>query len=315
MNSYWKNLIITSSIILLSAAGLSLYGYQLQAKDNEKTTVDPTTVTNLYNQKLMEKALVLNDLSLRADSIYIQNLSTHDVIYSKNAESALPLASLTKIMTAFVALEHLDPKTQITFSQEAIAQIGDQGFAVGEEWELHKLIPFMMTTSSNDAAYAIAETIEKTTGKKTSTLMNNTAIELEVPSLAFRNSTGLDIVEGAGTSTTSAKGNAADIAKLFLLATEKYPDIFTTSSIPNVQLGTHNGANTNILTESIPGFLASKTGYTETAQGNLAFIVEIGPNQPYIVVLLGSTFNGRFNDAKKIIATLYDVVAQSGNNL
>lgn len=311
MKKSWTQLIITVAIILLSAVGLSLYGYTLRNQDASQQNIASANTSAIQTEI---NSNVFNGIPLRGQSILVQNLSTNSTVYEKNTDIALPLASLTKIMTAFVALQYLQPETTITFSNAAVAQTGDQGFTVGEQWPLQKLIPFMLTTSSNDAAYAIGEAIEKETGISCSDIMNTAAQNLGMTSLTFKNSTGLDIQKTSGI-TTSAKGNAKDIAQLLKLATEKYPNVFTTSSIPRAQLGNHKEPNTNILTESIPGFLASKTGYTEIAQGNLAFIVEIGPNQPYMVVILGSTFNGRFDDAKKIIAALYDAVAPSKNNL
>jgi len=63
--------------------------------------------------------------------------------------------------------------------------------------------------------------------------------------------------------------------------------------------------NTNQLTDDIPLLIGSKTGFTETAGGNLVVAFDAGLAHPVIIVVLGSTPEGRFNDIKTLIdATL-----------
>jgi len=63
--------------------------------------------------------------------------------------------------------------------------------------------------------------------------------------------------------------------------------------------------NTNKMASDTPGLIGSKTGYTGTAGGNLAFVFDPELGRPIIITVLGSTAEGRFEDAKKLIdATL-----------
>ena len=61
-----------------------------------------------------------------------------------------------------------------------------------------------------------------------------------------------------------------------------------------------SGFNTNRALGSIPQLIGAKTGYTDLAGGNLAFIFDAGFGRPVLAVMLGSTEEGRFEDAKKI---------------
>ncbi|MEX0909775.1 MAG: hypothetical protein WDZ75_00595, partial [Candidatus Paceibacterota bacterium] len=85
----------------------------------------------------------------------------------------------------------------------------------------------------------------------------------------------------------------------------EYPSILNHSRFGSHSLVSLNGRNfeaenTNQLTRSIPGLLASKTGYTLQAGGNLAVVVDIGFMRPVVIVVLGSTREGRFADVEKL---------------
>jgi len=58
--------------------------------------------------------------------------------------------------------------------------------------------------------------------------------------------------------------------------------------------------NTNRVIEDLPGFIAGKTGFSDLAGSNLAVVVDNGFNRPFVIVVLGSTIDGRFNDIKNL---------------
>jgi D-alanyl-D-alanine carboxypeptidase len=68
--------------------------------------------------------------------------------------------------------------------------------------------------------------------------------------------------------------------------------------------------NTNIIAKTVPGLLASKTGYTDLAGGNLAIAFDAGLAHPVIVVVLGSSQEGRFTDVEKLIAASVTKIGQ-----
>lgn len=246
---------------------------------------------------------VFEEILVNAEVVYIQNVESGEVVYQKNASKIYPLASLTKIMTAYTAKELLGEDT-VTIASSDLQQDGDHGLIVGESWDLDDLLVFMLVTSSNDAAEAVARTVEqKTEGEQTfPELMTQKAQELGFTTLSFKNASGLDIENES--LSPSALGSAEDISKLFVLAENVYPDIFNPTRDYKITLNSnttsHAIQNTNTSLSILPRLESSKTGYTQTAGGNLTVITNIG-NIPHVVTVLRSTREGRFQDIGTII--------------
>jgi len=243
------------------------------------------------------------DIVLQADVSYIAELETGKVVYQKNADIPRPLASLTKIMTTYAALQTFPEDATITIVQSDLAGAGDNGLVVGEIWELYDLLTFMLVTSSNDAAIAIGRVgnqyLEESSFIE---YMNNTAQELGLDTLVFSNTSGLDVDENE--NIASAFGSAQDISILFSLAYKTYPNIFDTTKNKLLTLRSdvevHNIENTNTSLDTMSGIIGSKTGYTRTAGGNLSVVTQIN-DIPHVVTVLQSTREGRFSDVSEII--------------
>jgi D-alanyl-D-alanine carboxypeptidase (penicillin-binding protein 5/6) len=173
----------------------------------------------------------------------------------------------------------------------------------GETWKLEDLIVFMLVSSSNDAALAISrEALEYTEAVTFPEYMTNLAKELGFSSLQFMNASGLDVDEAE--TVPGAMGTAQDITKLFSLSYKAHKEIFDQTKKEKVTFSSdrkqHTAENTNIALHSMPGVIGSKTGYTNTAGGNLSVITEIN-GVPHVVTVLDSTRSGRFEDVQEII--------------
>jgi D-alanyl-D-alanine carboxypeptidase len=100
---------------------------------------------------------------------------------------------------------------------------------------------------------------------------------------------------------------------LFEYILKKHPELFTSTTYAKLNAVsrdniTHRVANTNAGVEHVTGLIASKTGYTDIAGGNLVLIVDIGIDHPVAIAILGSTRDGRFTDAAALMkATLLDI--------
>ena len=81
-------------------------------------------------------------LALEAKSVYIVDLTNNKVLFQKNPDEVLPLASLTKLVSVLVAGENLPPETAVP-----ITEGDDNGLDPGETWSLDKLIDFTLVTS------------------------------------------------------------------------------------------------------------------------------------------------------------------------
>lgn len=236
------------------------------------------------------------NIKLEAKAAYVFDVSKNQPIFEFNSEAQLPLASITKIMTALVAKEKLPSYLLVTITKEAILQEGDEGFVVGEQWPISDLIDAMLISSSNDAAFSLASEFEKDFGQNFISLMNEKAKELDLAQTYFLNATGLDLSK----NVSSGYGSAEDIAKLLLYVTKNHPSLMEITRFNAININSQEFKNSNQIVNELPGFIAGKTGFSDLAGGNLAVVVDKGYSHPIIIVVLGSTFDGRFNDIKAL---------------
>lgn len=241
-----------------------------------------------------------NDVVISAKAAIVLDPQTGEIIYSKNINQAMPLASITKIMTALVAEEliPLPEATTVTITKEDLRPEGDSGLIVGQTWKLKDLINFSLISSSNDGIHAVARTAGEIAKTDFIAAMNRRAKELHLTQTSFRNESGLDINSN---SEVSAFGSAEDVAQLFAYVTNNKPELIEATKNKNMLVADANNKtrvanNTNEVTDQIPSLLASKTGYTDLSGGNLAVVFDRGLDQKAIVVVLGSTQEARFTD-------------------
>src|SRR5439155_21113837 len=92
-----------------------------------------------------------------ARAFYVVNASSGEVMAARNARARLPIASITKLMTALIALEHLRPDDVVTVSAEA-ARVGESRIplAAGQRVSVRDLLEGALIQSANDAADALA---------------------------------------------------------------------------------------------------------------------------------------------------------------
>ena len=263
-------------------------------------------------------------VSLQAKAAYVVDLKSGKVLFEKNSEAELPLASLTKLMTAITALSVVPEGTIITIDKEDLELEGDSGLYSAERWRLGDLLGLTLVESSNDGAFAVASSVgiieagvdDKAVGRaKFVELMNDKAKDLGLAQTYFNNSTGLD--ESA--TKAGGYGSARDIATLLGYAIDKYPDIFRNTKYSSLKVDSlnapsHTARNTNTALDGIPFIVASKTGYTDLAGGNLAVVFDPGLNGMIAVAVLGSTENGRFDDVKNLSFAAIDSLGTQNPN-
>jgi D-alanyl-D-alanine carboxypeptidase len=255
----------------------------------------PLFVQSSFNTK------ELDSVHVNAKAYIIYDIATNSIIASKNATTELPLASLTKVMTAYTALKHRSREQSVVISPQSIDGGYDIGLQKGQVWKLDELLKYTLIFSSNDGAQAVA--IALGTSTPFTSQMNADAQDLGL-NLRFTNPAGLDTNGNIG-----GIGTALDVAKLFVHAHKLFPDILDATTKKRQTVYSLNGKisgvpNTNQGIEMIPGAEASKTGYTDLAGGNLGVIVDIGLGRPVVIVVLGSTREGRFKDVETLYYTL-----------
>lgn len=260
-------------------------------------------------EERVKKTEVFEKLSLQADAVYVYDVANDKVLYSKNSAEQLPLASITKLMTALVAVELLPDNSNITIRSDFLREEGDSGLVVSESWKMRDLLDFSLVTSSNDGARSLAsvigavtlKTVDYNLGRKEFIeKMNERAKNLGMTQSFFMNETGLDV----DTKVSGGYGSAEDVNKLMKYLLVNYPEVLEPTKYESIKISSddknHTGKNTNDFVGSIPGLFASKTGYTNMAGGNLVVAFDAGLGSPMIITVLGSTQDGRFEDVKKL---------------
>ena len=130
--------------------------------------------------------------ALSAKAAVVINGDTGEVLFSKNADIRLPMASTTKIMTALLLCENADLNDTIVTTKEMVTVEGSSmGLQVGDTVSYHDLLYGMMLASGNDAANTTAIAISGSTQKFVE-LMNKKALELGLKDTHFETPSGLD---------------------------------------------------------------------------------------------------------------------------
>lgn len=254
----------------------------------------PTFLSLLSNKQVSSLDLWLPSLLtnepikpiIAAKSALMYDLSTQKTLYAQKPTQKLPMASLTKIMTAIIALENPKPDNRYFVSQEDLVGENSMGLTNGEIVEQEDLLYGLLLPSGNDAAEVLAHNY---TGGRTGFVvaMNDKAKALGLKNTHFTNPSGL---QGDGEQYTTAY----DLVVMTRYALEQFPQfakIVATTEYTIPATKTHKifylANETNLLT-SYPGVKGVKTGYTPEAELCLVTYLEYERHQ-IIGVLLGST--------------------------
>lgn len=245
-----------------------------------------------------------NPDSFSAKSILVATLNDsgpQKILFAKNQNLKLPIASLAKLMTAEVVMENFDLGEEIIISKEAVAQ--DENFGQlksGEKLTAGDLLYLILMESSNDAAWALAESIGVDSFVNA---MNRKAQGLAMTSTLFTNPAGLDPDLPAGPIGYSS---AEDLAVLAAYMLRNHPIIWEISVMPSVELYSpdqtlhHRIINTNELISVVPRLAGGKTGWTPKAKGCLILIQKALNNRGYLIyIILGS--DDRFGEMRELV--------------
>jgi len=242
-----------------------------------------------------------------AISIQVGKGGQEKILLKKNADKALLIASLTKLMTAVIVLEdeaNYGLSQSITVSKEAVAQPEDFGdLKIEEGLSVENLLHIMLIESSNDAAYALAEKIGVENFVER---MNQRAEILGLAKTYFINPTGLDLENSEEPNNYSS---ATDLAKLAQYILDYHPIIFEISSKSLYEVLDNSGSphhlviNKNeLLTSFSENIVGGKTGFTYKAGGCILLVLKDKKGNFFINVILGTeSREASFEEMKKII--------------
>jgi poly-gamma-glutamate synthesis protein (capsule biosynthesis protein) len=221
----------------------------------------------------------------------VGDLDTKDMILEKNQDSKLPIASLSKLMTAAISKEVQDPAAIITVSKRAIAAYGGNGnLLLNEKIKAADLLYPLLLESSNDAAEALAESV----GRDSFILkMNQKAEILEMTSTSFSDPSGL---------SPENRSTALDLFKFSEYLKKNLPVLLQISALKSYKDTDHIWFSNNQFL-NFPGYQGGKRGYTDEAgQTALALfslpLGEKGKRNIGIVILRSPD---RYKDVKNIL--------------
>lgn len=226
----------------------------------------------LFNFRLQQEVTAASYLAV--------NLSDNSTILQKNANQAYPIASITKLMAAVIAQEHIKKGQTITLTEKMLEPLGQSpSLFLGLNVSAENLLKASLIQSTNDASEALAYFLRK---DKFLDLMNQKAKELGMKNTSFSDASGLSLAN---------RSTAADLAKLIAYIFERHPEILSTTKDNNFWLPDETGRllkfqNVNNF-YPLGEFIGGKTGYLPQAKQTLASVFRVN-GKPIAIILLYS---------------------------
>ncbi|MGI6333143.1 MAG: D-alanyl-D-alanine carboxypeptidase family protein [Saccharofermentanales bacterium] len=247
---------------------------------------------------------------LRSESAVLMDADSGQILFAKDMQRIMYPASITKVVTAMLALQLAEPQDIITMSREAVFSIGRDtshiALDIGEQITMEQALYAMAIASANDAANGIAEKISGTTAAFAE-LMNQAAREAGAQNTHFTNPHGLPDDDHVTTAVDMAKIAAA------ALKVPGFVEIFGSHyyEIPptNEQPETRYLSSRNQLIngeKNCEGILFSKTGWTSKAEGTLVSAACREGVTLIAVVLKSATAEDKWLDTQMLFAYGFD---------
>ncbi|MDA0638723.1 serine hydrolase, partial [Nonomuraea sp. MCN248] len=237
-----------------------------------------------------------------APAAHVVDATTGRVHFSKEADLRRPVASLTKMMTAYVVLQRAEPTDKVEVTAEDVRYASAGGAAVahlraGDTLTVEDLLYALMLPSGADAAHALARAhgpgVEEFVAE-----MNATARRLGMADTLYVNADGMPY-GGGGHSTARDQVRLAravlENPTLEKVTSARYHTVPATS-----EHGSYSWRNTNRLLGT-PGTLGVKTGFTRAAGYTLAFAADRGESRLVGVLLGESDSSRRFQTAGALL--------------
>lgn len=305
-------LLLLLLVVLCGAGGFGVY---MLKGGNFSTPVNSFNAFSEFDNTLVSKeaqraegfaqnlCVVTKDVPLDSVSLddnqsgVLLNLSDKKVLYAKGAYNKVYPASITKIMTAMLALKYGNMDDTVTISQENVTlESGSQvaGFMEGDQVTMDQLLHCLLVYSANDAASAIAEHVGGTTDKFVE-MMNSFAAELGCTGTHFTNPHGLQ-----------DENHYTTPYDIYLMLKEalNYPE-FTDITQMSSYTVTYKHSDGSDASATLPAtdhyltgeatapkdvtILGGKTGTTDKAGNCLALLSQNAYGKPFISIVMGAS--------------------------
>ena len=203
---------------------------------------------------------VAEAVEVSATAAVLLDADTGQVLYEKNGDEQMLIASTTKIMTALVVLEQAGLDDTVTVTRDHMAEGSSMYLKPGETVRVEELLYGLLLCSGNDAALALTACAGGP--EPFVALMNEKAAALGMTRTSFANPNGLD-----------AEGHYSTARDMAVLAMEE-PTVRRICSSRSVTIGQRTMENHNRLLRQVEGCIGLKTGYTKAAGRTLVSCAE-----------------------------------------
>ena len=279
---------------------------------NRSLRISSRQTKELKLEKELQRRLKALEINAKAAILVkVDENGNQKILFEKDSEKLLAIASLTKLMTALVVFDLDEVYTEsqpVEITKEAVEQEGQSKYGelkIGESLSVKNLLHIALIESSNDAAFALTKPIGKQGFVE---LMNLYSKKIGLEGTYFINPTGLEVGEFGELKNTST---ARDIVKLTKYILENYPQIFEITKnqsyeVLNLDNTFHHfiPKNTNELLREIPEIIGGKTGWGIEAGGCLLLVLD-NPEEEgsyFVSIVLGA--KDRFAEMRKLINVL-----------
>lgn len=249
---------------------------------------DVPVIHLVSNNYVLQQGEQAPALSLYAGAAVLMDAENGRVLYGKNEDAVMPMASTTKVMTCILALESGRLDELATVSSYAASQPKvHAGLRAGEQYYIRDLLYSMMLESHNDTAVVIAEHIGGSV-EGFAEMMNEKAASLGMENTYFITPNGLDAADEYGVHSTTAEELALLCA--YAIKNEDFCSIIQTPSYQYCDAeGRHSisAVNKDAFLQQMSGALGIKTGYTNNAGYCFAGALE-SQGRVYVSVVLAS---------------------------
>jgi D-alanyl-D-alanine carboxypeptidase (penicillin-binding protein 5/6) len=241
---------------------------------------------------------------IKASALYMVDLKSGRVLLEKDASRRLPPASLTKVMTALVALESGSPQV-VKIDRRALLHRSSLKLHAGEQFLLRDLLTAMLVTSANDACQAVALHVGGEADRFV-TMMNERARALGLENTHFANACGFDAPGHYSTAADLAKvtEQALQAAAFSMMVRTVTRDIASVDGTRQVSL---HSTNELLLDPDVTGV---KTGYTSKAGRCLIASMFKDGHQ---LLLVGLNVMDRWEQAAQLLRYGQAVLRGGGN--
>ncbi len=303
LSSFFLKCVAYICILAMLAGNVSIAsGSSYRSDDVAEVSIEPENVIT-----------TAADLGLSCKACVLMEATTGTIIYSKDMDTRLSPASITKIMTLLLIFEALDKgqiklEDQVTTSAYAKSMGGSQVFLEeGERQSVETMIKCIVIASGNDASVAMAEYIAGTEIEFVNR-MNAKAKELGMKNTNFEDCCGLSDSDNHYTS-------AKDVAIMSRELITKYPQIYKYSTIwmENITHTTNKGtsefglSSTNKLLKQYEYATGLKTGSTSKAKYCVSATANKDNIELIAVVMASDNYKKRFSEAESLFNYGYGI--------